>query len=191
MNLPFSAESFFLPSQNQKKRPENSQPYLFLAAIYPLILPKNDKCATQPRVSLKPGTQNKKLMEHIRELEAEIDQLQSQLEDLPTVFSTEGFGGWLNGWGYMYHEGFGWDPLLKMVHNPGGDWNPGRGDNPNHTILDDFWCILYYILINNKCIGISNMLYIYSLLEFHWFGNPKFFQVFSFDAPVELCRKPV
>ena len=21
----------------------------------------------------------------------------------------------------------GWDPLLKMVHNPGGDWHPGRG----------------------------------------------------------------
>ena len=23
------------------------------------------------------------------------------------------------------------DSLLKMVHNPGGDWHPGRGDNPN------------------------------------------------------------
>ncbi len=22
------------------------------------------------------------------------------------------------------------DSLLKMVHNPGGDWHPGRGDNP-------------------------------------------------------------
>ena len=29
------------------------------------------------------------------------------------------------------NEGLGWDSLLKMVHNPGGDWNPGRGDNPN------------------------------------------------------------
>ena len=28
------------------------------------------------------------------------------------------------------NEGFGWDPLLKMVHNPGGDWNPGRGGQP-------------------------------------------------------------
>ncbi len=31
------------------------------------------------------------------------------------------------------NEGLGWDSLLKMVHNPGGDWNPGRGDNPNYT----------------------------------------------------------
>ena len=27
------------------------------------------------------------------------------------------------------------DPLLKMVHNPGGHWHPGRGDNPSHNIL--------------------------------------------------------
>ena len=31
------------------------------------------------------------------------------------------------------NEGLGWDPLLKMFHNPGGDWNPGRGDNPRDT----------------------------------------------------------
>ena len=31
------------------------------------------------------------------------------------------------------NEGLGWDSLLKMVHNPGGDWNPGRGDNPKYT----------------------------------------------------------
>ena len=30
----------------------------------------------------------------------------------------------------MANEGLGWDPLLKMVHNPGGDWNPGRGGQP-------------------------------------------------------------
>ncbi len=30
-------------------------------------------------------------------------------------------------------------PSLKMVHNPGGDWNPGRGDNPNYTIADVSW----------------------------------------------------
>ncbi len=24
-------------------------------------------------------------------------------------------------------------PILKMAHNPGGDWNPGRGDNPSNT----------------------------------------------------------
>ena len=28
------------------------------------------------------------------------------------------------------NEGLVRDPLLKMFHNPGGDWNPGRGDNP-------------------------------------------------------------
>ena len=27
----------------------------------------------------------------------------------------------------MANEGLGWDSLLKMVHNPGGDWNPGWG----------------------------------------------------------------
>ena len=32
------------------------------------------------------------------------------------------------------NEGLGWDSLLKMVHNPGGDWNPGRGDNPRETL---------------------------------------------------------
>ena len=26
------------------------------------------------------------------------------------------------------------DPLLKMFHNPGGDWHPGRGDNPTYHI---------------------------------------------------------
>ena len=25
------------------------------------------------------------------------------------------------------NEGLGWDSLLKMVHNPGGDWHPGWG----------------------------------------------------------------
>ena len=30
----------------------------------------------------------------------------------------------------MANEGLGWDSLLKMVHNPGGDWNPGRGEEP-------------------------------------------------------------
>ena len=28
------------------------------------------------------------------------------------------------------NEGLGWDPLLKMVHNPGGHWNPVRGPHP-------------------------------------------------------------
>ena len=32
----------------------------------------------------------------------------------------------------MANEGLVRDSLLKMVHNPGGDWNPGRGDNPTY-----------------------------------------------------------
>ena len=35
----------------------------------------------------------------------------------------------------MANEGLIRDSLLKMVHNPGGDWHPGRGDNPNYTEL--------------------------------------------------------
>ena len=27
----------------------------------------------------------------------------------------------------MANEGLGWDSLLKIVHNPGGDWHPGWG----------------------------------------------------------------
>ena len=30
------------------------------------------------------------------------------------------------------NEGLGWDSLLTMVHDPGGDWNPGKGDNPRY-----------------------------------------------------------
>ena len=33
------------------------------------------------------------------------------------------------------NEGLGWDSLLKMVHNPGGNWHPGRGDNPSNTFF--------------------------------------------------------
>ena len=30
------------------------------------------------------------------------------------------------------NEGLGWDPLLKIYsNNPGGDWHPGRGGQPN------------------------------------------------------------
>ena len=39
----------------------------------------------------------------------------------------------------MANEGLGWDSLLKMVHNPGGDWNPGKGDNPNFPATPDNW----------------------------------------------------
>ena len=36
------------------------------------------------------------------------------------------------------NEGLGWDALLKMVHNPGGDWHPGWRvvpENTNYTIV--------------------------------------------------------
>ena len=33
------------------------------------------------------------------------------------------------------NEGLGRDSLLKMVHNPGGDWNPGWGVVPMYTYL--------------------------------------------------------
>ena len=36
--------------------------------------------------------------------------------------------------GKMANEGLVRDPLLKMFHNPGGDWHPGRGDNPRYTV---------------------------------------------------------
>ena len=35
----------------------------------------------------------------------------------------------------MANEGLVWDPLLKMSHDPGGDWHPGKGDNPTYTII--------------------------------------------------------
>ena len=35
------------------------------------------------------------------------------------------------------NEGLGWDPLYTKngLCHPGGDWNPGRGDNPRNTNL--------------------------------------------------------
>ena len=33
------------------------------------------------------------------------------------------------------NEGLVRNPLLKMVHNPGGDWHPVRGPHPRYTIL--------------------------------------------------------
>ena len=38
------------------------------------------------------------------------------------------------------NEGLGWDSLLKMFHNPGGDWNPGRGDNPKYSYNNHHGC---------------------------------------------------
>ena len=36
----------------------------------------------------------------------------------------------------MANEGLGWDSLLKMVHNPGGDWNPGWGVDLNWLVVE-------------------------------------------------------
>ena len=46
------------------------------------------------------------------------------------------------------NEGLGWDPLLKMVHNPGGDWHPGRGVDLRYMSLiphgpSPFCCYLF------------------------------------------------
>ncbi len=30
-------------------------------------------------------------------------------------------------------EGLGWDPYQKY-NNPGGDWNPGQGNNPTYKL---------------------------------------------------------
>ena len=34
---------------------------------------------------------------------------------------------------------------LKMVHNPGGDWNPGQGDNPSYLM-----CNVEFLLPNKE-----------------------------------------
>ncbi len=44
------------------------------------------------------------------------------------------------------NEGLGWDSLLKMVHNPGGDWHPGWGVD-----LTDWWFFPTH-LKNNMCV---------------------------------------
>jgi len=33
---------------------------------------------------------------------------------------------------WVANEGLGWNPIRNMSHNIGGDWNPGKGDNPNY-----------------------------------------------------------
>ena len=40
----------------------------------------------------------------------------------------------------MANEGLGglvWDPRTLRYKNPGGDWNPGQGDNPNILVKGD------------------------------------------------------
>ena len=40
----------------------------------------------------------------------------------------------------MANKGLGWDSLLKMVHNPGGHWHPGKGSYPRYsTQLQRLW----------------------------------------------------
>ena len=36
------------------------------------------------------------------------------------------------------NEGLGWDSLLKMFHNPGGDWHPGWGVDLSYLPSDVF-----------------------------------------------------
>ncbi len=48
------------------------------------------------------------------------------------------------------NEGLGWDSLLKMVHNPGGDSNPGRGDNPSLKVLFCFLLFFFWHQILHK-----------------------------------------
>ena len=53
----------------------------------------------------------------------------------------------------MANEGLAWDPLLKMVHNPGGDSNPGRGDNPTNMFTPIDRVIEYLYLRVSKNIN--------------------------------------
>ena len=55
------------------------------------------------------------------------------------------------------NEGLGWDSLLKMVHNPGADWHPGRGNNPNSIL---------FFLVN---INMAN----HHVIHCWWFRNPQ------------------
>ena len=41
------------------------------------------------------------------------------------------------------NEGLGWDSLLRMFHNPGGDWNPGQGDIPNYNYITPVSWLIY------------------------------------------------
>ena len=43
----------------------------------------------------------------------------------------------------MGNEGLGWDPLLKMVHNPGGHWHPVRGPHPRYTKITVIGSLIY------------------------------------------------
>ena len=65
----------------------------------------------------------------------------------------EGFGDiWTLGWPpsncgkWRFSSG---SPSLKMFHNPGGDRNPGRGDNPIWTPL---------LLVKSKRVGVTSRL---------------------------------
>ena len=51
----------------------------------------------------------------------------------------------------MANEGLGWDLLLKMSYNPGGDWHPGRGDNPSYIPLP-------VIPFEDRCLGPKHLL---------------------------------
>ena len=52
------------------------------------------------------------------------------------------------------NEGLGWHPLLKMFHNPGGDWNPGRGDNPKYSNLPSLMVFPVFLLLLDAVGGL-------------------------------------
>ena len=52
----------------------------------------------------------------------------------------------------MANEGLGWDPLLKMLCHPGGDWHPGRGDNPTYSCTRNY-CKLVETSPRNRVIS--------------------------------------
>ena len=56
------------------------------------------------------------------------------------------------------NEGLGWDSLLKMVHNPGGDWNPGWGVDLRYTMhfvgnkwVETYMTLTLFVFVFNAC----------------------------------------
>ena len=85
------------------------------------------------------------------------------------------------GWVYppprisVTNEGLGWDFLLKMVHNPGGDWHPGWGVVPKYrTPMESSSKLLDLVLWNLAWILWQNAIFFFfkdrtevGFIEFH------------------------
>ena len=52
------------------------------------------------------------------------------IKTIPETNSEYTFGHWPLPRIPVANKGLGWDSLLKMVHNPGGHWHPGKGPYP-------------------------------------------------------------